>query len=93
MLHPQRRDVGGGGAQVVHERAGEQVAVLVVDDPLEKRRADAVREPAAYLALDDQRVQHPAGVVDAHVVEDAHGAGLALDLDDGDVDQEAVRGR
>ena len=79
-------------AEVVHEGAGEQVAVLVVDDALEEGRPGPVREPAAHLALGEERVEQPAGVVDGRVVEDGDGAGLAVDLDDRDVGDEAVRG-
>ncbi len=39
-------------------------AVLVVGDSLEQRRAGTVGEAAADLAVDDQRVQEPARVVD-----------------------------
>ena len=62
------------------------------DVPLEQRGARAVREAAAHLALDEQRVEQPARVVHGHVVEDSHrGRSRAIDLDDGDVGDEAVR--
>ena len=72
------------------KRPGEQVAVLVVDGALEERRADAVGEAAAHLTVGDQRVEQPAGVVDGRVVDHVHLAGRAVDLDDGDVDEECV---
>ena len=51
----QRRNVRCSRAEVIHERARQQVAVLVVDDPLEEGDAGAVREVAAYLPVGDQR--------------------------------------
>ena len=71
----------------------EQVPVLVVDRPLEESRAGAVREAASHLAVGEERVEQPARVVDGRVVEHAHLAGRPLDLDDGDVDDEAVERR
>ena len=93
MLHAQGGHVRRGRAQVVHERACKEIAVLVVDDSLEQRGADAVGEAAPDLTLHDEWVQQSAGVVNADVVQHVHGARLVLDLDDGDIHQESVRGR
>src|SRR5258705_4909416 len=57
---------------------------------LKERRANTVREAAAYLALDDQWVEQPPGIVDADVVEHTHRARFPLDLHDGDVDEETM---
>ena len=64
---------------------GERVAVVVVDDALEQRLRDALRDAAVLLARDEQRVEDPAAVVDRDVAEQLDAAGLAVDLDDGDV--------
>ena len=47
--------------------------------------ADAVRERAHHLALDDLRMDPRAAVVDGRVVDDLVVAGLPVDLDDRDV--------
>ena len=60
---------------------------------LEERRRCAVGEASSHLTLREQRVEQPPRVVDGDVVEDGHPAGLAVDLDDGDVGDEAVRRR
>ena len=44
------RQPGGYGQRVVHHRAGEQLAVLVVDGVLVERLADALRDAAVHLA-------------------------------------------
>ncbi len=89
---PERRQIRRRRAEVVHEARGEEVPVLVVGRPLEQSRAGAVREAASHLAVGEERIEEPACVVDGRVVEHAHLAGRPLDLDDGDVDDEAVEG-
>ena len=51
------------GQRVVHVAAGQRLARLVVADLLEERAADAERDRALDLALDDHRVDQPAAVV------------------------------
>ena len=82
--------LGGGRGRVVDERGGEQVAGVVVDVAFEQGGAEAVGQAAEHLAFGQRAVQDPAGVVDGDVVPDRHFAGLGVDLDDGDVGQEAV---
>ena len=62
-LHEVGRDLGdlGGGEQRVVERG---LAVLVVDDLLGQARAETLDGAADHLALGEQRVDDPAGVVD-----------------------------
>jgi hypothetical protein len=79
------RQVVGPGHAVVHEGAGDQLAVLVVDGVLEQRLADALDDAAMDLALDQHRVQDEAEIVDDGVVDDGHHAGVGVDLDLGDV--------
>ncbi len=45
---------------VVHERAGEQLARLVVDQRLDQRAADPLDRAAGHLPLDERRVERPA---------------------------------
>ena len=60
----ERRQVVGARHAVVHERAGDELAVLVVDGAFEQRLADALGDAAVHLALDDHRVDDRAEVVD-----------------------------
>ena len=62
--HLERRQIVGARQRVVHEAAGQQLAGLrVVDAVLDQRLADALREPAMDLALDDHRIDDVAEVV------------------------------
>src|SRR5256885_173609 len=56
--------VVGARHAVVHERAGHELAGIVVDAVLEQRLADALGDAAVHLALDDHRVDDLAEVVD-----------------------------
>ena len=80
-----------GGHQVVGERRRAQVAVLVVDGLLEQRLGDALDDAAVHLALDDQRVDLVAAVVDGDVRQQVDRAGLRVDLDHADVGAERER--
>ena len=91
-MHLERRQLGGGGDPVVGEVAVTRVAVGVVADLLEQRLPDAGGDAAVLLALDEQRVDHRAAVVDGDVAQEAHGARVEVDLDDGDVGAERERG-
>ena len=86
MADLEGRQVGRCRTQVVHERAREQVPVLVVDDALEQCDAGPVCEVAAHLTVGDQRVEQPSGVVDGRVVEHGDAARRAVDLDDGHIE-------
>ena len=74
--------LGDVGHQEVHERRVEQLAGLVVGHPLVERAADALRDAAVDLALDDHRVDQVAAVVDDGVLEDRDLGGLRVGLDD-----------
>ena len=68
--------------QEVHERRVEQLPVLVVGHPLVERAADALRDAAVDLALDDHRVDQRAAVVHDAVAQDRDLGGLRVGLDD-----------
>ena len=57
----------------------------VVGRPLEQHGADALRDAAPDLALDDRGVDERAAVLGRDVPLDRHDAGLDVDLDDGAV--------
>src|SRR5947207_2198483 len=63
------------------ERAGEELPALrVVQGMLEKRLADALRDAAVDLPLDDHVVDDAADVVDAHDAGDGDFTGLGIDF-------------
>ena len=64
----ERRHVVGARHGVVHERAGDELpAASVVDRVLHHRLAEALRDRAVGLALDDHRVERVAAIVDRRV--------------------------
>ena len=79
------REVVGARHGVVHERAGDELAVAVEVDVLLQDLADALRDAADDLALEQQRIDHGADVVDHAVFHDLDLAGLRIDLDLADV--------
>ena len=78
----ERGDVVGARQGVVHQRAGERLAARTVDDAdLAQRLPDTLNDAAMGLALDDQRVDGAAHVVDGDVAHEIDGAGLRVHLD------------
>ena len=69
----------------MNEPLSELAAVGVVDDVLADRLPEALRERAVELALDDRVIEDVAAVVDRGVARDRHLAGVAVDLDLGDM--------
>ena len=88
----KRRQLGGGRDAVVGEVRRQRVAVVVVAHLLVQRLADAGGDAAVLLALDEERVEHRAAVVDRDVAQQADLARVEVDLDDGDVGAERERG-
>ena len=64
LRHLDHRRVVRARHGVVHERAGQQLAVVVVDRLLQQRLADALHHAAMDLALDQQRIDDGAEIVD-----------------------------
>ena len=88
----KRRQVARARDRVGRERAGDVVAVLVEGDLLEQRLRDALGDAAVDLALEQLLVVDAARVVDGDVPDELRQAGLGVDLDDGEVGAERVRG-
>ena len=82
MRDPHRRNLRRARHHVVAERGGERLADLVVGDFLVERGADALRDAALHLAVDDHRIDHGAAVFRDRVVENFDDAGVGLDGDD-----------
>ena len=82
MRRLDRRHVGRGRQQIVHERRVQQLALLVVDELLVERVADAVRDAAVNLSFDEQRIDDRAAIVDDEVALDLDRRRLGIDLDD-----------
>ena len=82
MLHDERRHVVGARHRIVHQRAGQQLAVVAVDDLLAERNPEPLGEAAQDLTVDDHRMQLPAAVVDDHVAHDGDTSRLHVDLHD-----------
>jgi hypothetical protein len=80
-----RRNFARGRRHVVGERRGLRIAGLVVDDLLEQRVTDALRDAAVHLAVGDHRIDDAAGILHRKEFFDFRAAGLDIDLDDGDV--------
>ena len=63
VMQLDRRDLARGRRQIVGERGGEDIAAVVVDDLLQQRVADALRDAAMHLAVGDHRIDDAAGVL------------------------------
>ena len=79
------REVARGREQIVHERAGEELAFGVVGELLQQRAAQSLHRAAANLSFDQHRVHHHAAVVHDDVFLDAQPPGPDVDFDDGRV--------
>src|SRR5207249_3527072 len=86
-----RGDLRGRGHHVVHQRLRSRLTLIVVRELFVERAADALRDAAVNLSLDDARIDQGPGIAGDRVVDDRELSRLALDLDDGDV--RAVRER
>ena len=73
------------------KRAGQQLAVLVVDHRLVQAPADALHRAAVDLALDQHRVEREADILDRDIVLQRDLAGVGIDRDFRQVDHKAGR--
>ena len=67
-------------SQIVGKARGQDVAGLVVNDFLEERVADALRDAAVNLPVDDHRIDEPAGVLGHEEFVDGDVPGLDIHL-------------
>ena len=75
----ERRHIAGAHHRVIHQRAGEHLAVFAEEHLFAQRFAEALRHAAVNLALDDHRVDDYAAVIDQHELLDGRLAGFAID--------------
>ena len=85
-------DLVDRGQQVIHEGAGQQLAVVVVGENLIERGADAVRDAAIDHAVDDVGIDHRAAVMADEIFQYLDLTGLPVDLDQRDVGLEGIAG-
>ena len=57
--------IAGLRQRVIHQLAGNQLAVVVIDRLLPQRLAETLGHAAVHLPIDDQRIQDVAAIVDA----------------------------
>ena len=80
-FHIEARKQIGTRHGVVHERASLHLGTgRVVDLALDQGLAGALHDAAMHLAIDDQRVDHLAGVIQRGVAGDFQLASLRIDL-------------
>ena len=78
--------------QIIGERAGQKRAVVAIAKFFHQRGTYRLREPTAYLAVGERRVEQGAGIVGRDVFVDMHATGVAIDFDATDVEHETVGG-
>src|SRR5437867_6778317 len=74
--------VVGPGQRVVHQGAGQELALAVVVEALEQRVADAEGDTADELAVDQGRIHGPADVGSDRDLAQGDAAGLRIDVGD-----------
>ena len=80
------------GHGVIHEAAGEQLAILIVDHLFVERLRQPLGHAPMYLAIDDERINDIAAVVHGHKTVLCHIRRCQVDLDNTDVRAEGESG-
>lgn len=79
------RNVGSARESVVGEFAADELALGIVDGFFEKNLSDGLDDAAVNLAIDEERIDDVAAVVDGDIFEELDFAGIAVDFDLADV--------
>jgi hypothetical protein len=74
-----RRHVVGARHAIIHEAAGDQLAVVRIDDVFEQHLAQPLRDAAVDLAFDEHRIDQLAEVIDQRIAGDRDLAGGRID--------------
>ena len=80
------RHIQARGQVIIHERAIEQLPVVVVGEPLVKRIANALRHAAMDLPIENQRIDDRPAIVHDEIFLDMDLQRLGIDLHDHSVD-------
>ncbi len=76
-----RRHAVGPRHRIVHERAGEELAVVAILAMLHEDLAQALAYAAMDLAMHDRRIDDGADVIDGDIAIDGDRAGFRIELD------------
>ena len=74
-------EIGGARHAVIHERAGQELAALVVDDVLHQHLADPLDDAAMDLPFASSGLSTMPTIVDRGIAGQLDLAGLCVDLD------------
>ena len=84
--------VAGARQRIIHERAGQELAILVVHRHFHQRLSDALDHAAVQLAFDDQRVDDGAEVIDRGIFDHGDHAGVGIQFDFADMTAVGIGG-
>src|SRR5262249_35449551 len=82
------REIMGAWNRVVHQRAGQELAVFVVHDFFMQGLTDALHETAVNLSLDKEWIDHVAAIVDSHIFRDLRFSRFFIEFDHTNVSAE-----
>ena len=91
-VHRELRRVVRAGHRVVHVRAAEQLALLVINDVFQQGLANALRNAAMELTVHQHRIDDGAEIVDCRVLHHLRVARDGVDLHLADVAAVGVGG-
>ncbi len=81
VIEPRLGDFGRTGQQIIGERRRQRLSGAVERHFLVERGADALRQAAIDLAVDDHRIDQHAAVLDDDIVEQLDVAEIGIDRD------------
>ncbi len=74
----ESRQIIGTRQRVIHQRAGDKLALRVKGRMFMKRLADPLRDPAMHLTFQHQRVDHRAEIIHHRIAQDIDLAGTRV---------------
>ena len=84
MLQRNRADpweIGGNWERVVGQTAGQELPIRIVDEVFHEGAAEALYSRADHLAMQGQRVDDPANILDDNIVDEVYPTCLGIDGD------------
>src|SRR5262249_57490678 len=66
--------------RVVHEGWRKELTLVVIDDVLHHRLADALSESALHLSFDDHRIDYRTHVIDGEILLELDASGAAVNF-------------